>query len=230
VTLIDCQFPTPDGLQIFMLGQFGTGGPALNMRILPGSLGLTVSTGSGAQFHSRSFTGTGVTSFDAATGAQLDSPLTEVTASTENPKGIGLLKSLAGSIDCGNQVPGTSTLMLTATTPDGDVNGGLDPVRVSCNGSKQFGKSVQVIGVGMVGTTPVSADVVARATGGFSVFLSGSGIAQYFYQSKDPTTATLTDGGAQISGDAASTPAAGAAPLTIHVEGSVVCGTTASGP
>ena len=40
--------------------------------------------------------------------------------------------SLAGSIDCGNQTPGSSTLILTGTTPEGDVNGPIDPVRPCC--------------------------------------------------------------------------------------------------
>jgi hypothetical protein len=232
VTTVDCNLPTPGGgLQIFVLGQFGTGGPGLNMHISAGTLSVDVDTGAGTQFHSRSFSGSGLTSFDAAVGAQIDSQLTEITPSGNNTAGIGKLTSLSGSIDCGNQVPGTSTLILTGTTPDGLINGPLDPVRVGCNTSKQYGKNVQASGVVSIGTTRVTAIVNVTANYGFSVFLSGSGVAQYSFTSKDPAVASIVEGGAQISGDLAGGVAAGeGAPLTIHVVGAMACGTTTAGP
>ena len=227
VTSIACQLPTPAGLQIFVLGSFGTNRPALNMHITAGSLAITISTGSGAAYHSRDFSGTGMTGFDAATGVQIDSSLTDVTQPGGNTAGIATLKSISGSIDCGNQEPGTSTLVLTATTPDGAIDGPLDPVRVGCNASKQYGLSAQTVGVGMLGTTKVTVIVNATATG-FTVFLAGAA-NQYFFTSTDKTAASITPTGAQISGDAATNASGGGPALTVHVAGAVVCGTSTSG-
>jgi hypothetical protein len=227
VTSITCQLPVPDGFQIFVLGQFGKNGPGLNMHITPDSVAIFVSTGAGSEFHSRSFTGTGVTGFDAAVGVQIDSPLTEVTASTDNPGGIGKLTSLRGSLDCGNQQPGSSTLVLTGTTPEGEVNGTLDPVRVGCNNSVKYGRNAQAFGVISVGATRVTAIVNVNYLG-FTVYLTGPGIS-HFYSSADTTTSSVTENGAQISGDAATTTATGAPSITIHVEGADLCGTSTSG-
>lgn len=224
---VTCQLPYPDGFQIFVLGTFGTNGPGLNMHITATSLAIDVDSGAGATFHSRSFTGTGVTGFDAATGVQIDSQLTEVTASSANTGGIGKLTSLSGSIDCGNQTPGSSSLILTGTTPEGDVNGPIDPVRVGCNNSKQYGRNAQAFGVINVGTTPVTAIVNVNYRG-FTVFLSGPGIS-HFYNSPDATTSSASDTGAEIDGDAVTTAATGVPSITIHVTGSDVCGTSTSG-
>ena len=228
VSSIACQLPNPAGLQIFVLGQFGKNGPALNMHITATSLFILVATGAGTAFRERDFTGTGITSFDPATGAQIDSQLVETTPASANSTGIGKLASLSGSIDCGNQQPGSSTLVLTATTPEGEVNGMLDPVRVNCNNSAQYGKNVQAFGVISVGSTRVTAIVNVNYLG-WTAYLTGTGVS-HFYSSTDTTAATIGDNGAQISGDAATTPAAGEAPLTIHVGGADVCGTSTSGP
>jgi hypothetical protein len=214
-------------MQIFVLGQFGTDGPALNMHITASSVDIFVATGAGATFRSRDFSGTGVTGFDAATGVQIDSQLTEVTPAGTNSTGIGKLTSLSGSIDCGNQQPGSSTLVLTGTTPEGVVNGTLDPVRVSCHNSTQYGRNAQANGVISVGTTRVTAIVNVNYLG-FTVFLVGTGVS-HFYSSPDATTASATDTGAQIDGDAVTTAAAGAPSITIHVTGADVCGSSTSG-
>ena len=227
VSSVTCQLPYPDGLQIFVLGQFGTNGPGLNMHITATSLAVDVDTGAGATFHSRSFTGTGLTGFDAAVGVKIDSQLTEVTASGANTGGIGKLTSLSGSIDCGNQMPGSSTLILTGTTPEGDVNGPIDPVRVGCNNSKQYGRNAQAFGVITVGTTPVTAIVNVNYLG-FTVYLTGPSIS-HFYNAPDATTSSVTDTGAQIDGDAVTTASAGVPSITIHVSGADICGTNTSG-
>ncbi len=229
ISSIACAFPTLNGPMIFVLGQFGKNGPALNLQILAGSFAVTVSTGAGTDFRSREFSGTGVTDFDAAVGMHIDSTVTETTAPGTATTGIGLLSSLSGSISCGDQRPGTSTLVLTATTPTGSINGGIDPVRVSCTSSTQFGLSAGTVGIAMLGTTPVGVNVFATTTG-FTAFLHDAANDQYFYRTTDPTTATVTATGAQISGDAATSPTDGSAPLTIHVSGAVVCGSFATTP
>ena len=77
---IVCDRPSLDGPEIFFLGRAGTTGPQIVIFLRAGHVEVRVATGSGATLRERDFTGTGVTTFDAATGAQLDTALTETTA------------------------------------------------------------------------------------------------------------------------------------------------------
>ena len=93
---------------------------------------VRVGTGSGTTLKLRSFEGTGVTGFDAASGAQLDSTLTETTAAGSAVGDLGSLSSIKGSIDCGDQLPGSASITITGPTQFGQIDGQLTNVVVTC--------------------------------------------------------------------------------------------------
>jgi hypothetical protein len=214
--------------------------PAANVGLLPGWIGRRPSrcaqrssrhsprdapadrydSGSGATYVERDFAGTGVTNFDAAKGATIDSPLTE--GPNQDAHGtLGVLTSMSGTIDCGNQVPGSSTLTFSGPTPKGALSGGLSPVNVECV-TNTFGKSVSVLGILQVGTTPTDM-IMSVSPGTFSVYPVGAG----FYRNTSTAVATLTATGAHIDGDVLEQNVAkGATAHTIHVTGDVTCGTS----
>jgi len=128
-------------------------------------------SGAGSTYVERDFTGTGVTAFDAATGATLDSPLTEV-AITDARGTLGVLTSIKGTIDCGNQMPGSSALTVSGSTPKGAVSGGLSPVNVECTSSTTYGSAVSVDGIIQVGSTPYFA-IVYISPNSFTFFAAG---------------------------------------------------------
>jgi hypothetical protein len=101
--------------------------------------------------YQRVFTGSGVTGFDAARGATLDSNLRETHPAGAVPGTIGALTRVHGTVDCGNQNVGTSTVTVTGKTGLGTLTGPLESVRVACfvSGDDNY---VVIRGIGKVGT------------------------------------------------------------------------------
>jgi hypothetical protein len=222
---IRCGVPSANGLQIQVLGQPSDPNTSVYVFVWAGNVTVRYDTGSGSTYKERDFAGTGVTTFDAAAGAQIDSPLTETADGTAHGT-LGVLSSIKGSIDCGNQTPGTSSLVFSGMTTKGALSGGLDPVNVQCVNSPSIGSYVSIIGIGMVGTTSTEV-IVAIYPGRFTVYPVLAG----FYASSTNATVTLSATGAHIVGDAVEELAKGVttAPHTVHVTGNVVCGTTVAG-
>jgi hypothetical protein len=225
---VSCDNPGFDGNQISVggtpAGQTDPAGPSFFMFIGAKSVLVRVSTGSGTSFKVREFTGTGVTNFDAGTGAQLDSSLTESTAAGSDKGTLGAVTAIKGTIDCGNFTAGTSSVKLTGETADGSVNGTLDPVLVTCNtnpGGNFPGNFVVVRGIANVGSTKAMFFVTTQPDGTLVIFetVQPSGQHQYMGPAGSGTPSTT---GTTIKGDAVEqgvTP-----PHTIHVEGSATCG------
>lgn len=220
---IRCDFPSTDGSMITVIGQPTDPNLSVYVDVLPGEITVRYDSGSGSTYVERDFAGTGVTSFDAGKGAQIDSQLAEVPNSDAHGS-LGVLTAISGKIDCGNQMPGSSTLMLSGPTPKGTLNGGLDPVNVECV-TNTYGKSVSVIGIAQVGTTPTLV-VISISPGTLSVSASGDG----FYRNTATAMATLTATGAHVDGDLVEQNlAAGSTAHTIHMSGDATCGATIGG-
>lgn len=114
---IRCGEPSFDGLSIDVFAQ--PADPAVLDRIVvtAGTVTVRVAAGAGATYTERDFEGTGVTGFDPATGAQIDTKLSETTAAGLHHGTLGAVTSLKGTIDCGGQTAGTSTLTLIGDIP-----------------------------------------------------------------------------------------------------------------
>ena len=218
---VRCNFPAADGsTYINVIGQPVDPNLSVYINVSAGLVNVRFDSGSGATYVERDFTGTGVTNFDAAKGATIDTKLAEVGTSGA-PGSLGVLTSLSGTIDCGNQLPGSSTLLLSGATPKGALGGGLSPVNAECV-TNTFGKSVSLIGVAQVGSTPTLA-VISISPGTASVSLSGDG----FFRNTATAVATLTPTGAHVDADLVDqNPAKGTKATTIHMSGDVTCGTT----
>jgi hypothetical protein len=221
---VRCNFPATDGTSyINVIGQPVDPNLSVYINVSAGLVTVRFDSGSGSTYVERDFTGTGVTSFDAATGAKVDTKLVEV-ATTGAHGTLGVLTSLSGTIDCGNQTAGTSTLTLTGPTAKGALGGGLNPVNVECV-TDSFGKRVSVLGVVQVASTPFLA-VISISPGTASVSVGGDG----FFRNTATAVATLTPTGAHVDADLLEqNPAAGTKANTIHMTGDVVCGTTTGG-
>ena len=218
---VRCNFPAPDGTSyITVIGQPVDPNLSVYVSVSAGLVTVRFDSGSGSTYVERDFQGTGVTNFDAGKGAQVDTQLTEVPTSDAHGS-LGVLTSLKGSIDCGNQMPGSSTLTLSGATTKGALSGGLNPVNVECV-TDTSGKRVSIIGVAQVAATGTLA-VVSISPGTASVSLSNDG----FFRNTAAAVATLTPTGASVDADLLEqNPAAGTKAHTIHVTGDVICGTT----
>ena len=111
---IVCNRPSLDGPTIFLLGTSGTAGPQVILFVRAGYVEVRVGTGSATTLHLRSFEGSGVTGFDGATGVQLDSTLKETTPAGTDKGDLGVVTSIKGTLDCGNEGLGSSTIAITA--------------------------------------------------------------------------------------------------------------------
>jgi hypothetical protein len=220
-TEIFCDQPTLAGPEIEALGKAGTNGPDFVLFVTANHIEARVGTGSAQTLKLRTFVGSGVTSFDSATGVQLDSALTESTAPGTAIGNLGTLSRISGKLDCGNEQAGTSTIAISGTSTLGPMSGILTPFRVVCTvtaGATYVGLQ----GIGTAGSTPVLVFVTA-STGMVTVFVETSSVGTQ-YSAKGAGVDTLTTGGAQISADVTETKG-GVGAHTLHVEGTDGCGT-----
>lgn len=215
---IDCDNPSLGGLVITLFGSTTTKDVSTTISLSPRGVSVTLDSGSGTTFTARTFSGTGVTGFDATKGTQLDGALTEA-ASASNPGSLPAITSIKGSVDCGNQMPGSSTLSLSGTVPDGAVSGPVDPIRVDCN-PNATPATVHAVGVIKVGATPIL--LVFQATSaGFTAFLAPTTTTkQHFFMTTDRAAATISPTGAHVSGTAAESGTTD----SLQISGDLVCG------
>ncbi|MEA2645936.1 MAG: hypothetical protein QOE92_1019 [Chloroflexota bacterium] len=215
---VDCAEPRPEGQVIVLGGQTegqGPDGVFLNFTLLSGSVTVQATQGSGQVYSQRLFQGTGVTGFDAARGAQVDSTFTETAVAGLLPGSIGGLTSLKATVDCAGQQPGSSTVTITGDTPEGAAGGSLSPVHVQCTSDKD-GNQILVRGLTKFGSTPA---LVILTTHGAGVATIGAN--RRFYQGADGS-AKVTATGAHFDGDLALQ--SGTAKL--HVSGDATCGSS----
>ena len=231
-TQISCNFPSSavDGsVMIFLLATPPNAADAFNMKVTRDKVLVTVSSGAGSSFVSRSFEGTGVKGFNAATGVRIDSPLTETTA--ENPSArtgtLGAITSITGSIDCGSQTAGKSTVKFSGTTAEGAVGGGARPFRVECDTSAAAGDRVVLVGIVKVGAEKALA-FTTLGSESVTVFVSfpGPPASTHQYLVNTSGAATLSATGARVAADVVEQNPTNGSPHTLHLAGKVVCGST----
>jgi hypothetical protein len=223
---VRCNFPVLEGLSIAVLAQLPD--PTLQARIglRSGKVKVFVSSGSGPDYHERAFEGEGVSAFDAAKGARVDSTLTETAPTAGSTKGgVGAITAIKGSVECGDQTAGTSTVTISGDTAEGALAAAvLDPVRVECDESPD-GDEVFASGLMKVGTTRTLVAIGLSSDGSVTVDETLP-IGSHKYVASGSTTITST--GAHVSADVVeqgpSTPS-----HTLHVEGDLSCGLHAAG-
>ena len=225
VSGIHCNQPSLDGPVIAMFGQPANKDQSMLITLSPAAITVRLSAGSGATFVQRNFQGAGVSGFDPAVGAKIDSPMTPQAGETV-PASLGTIVSMVGIVDCGNQQPGTSTITLTDPTTGGGFEQPLNPVRVECDTNAQ-GETVQLIGLTPIGGTPNFVIVTIRADG-LSVAESGRSGLTHFFTATGASLATLSAGGAHADGDLSQKFPAVSTPNIVHMKGDATCGTVVS--
>jgi hypothetical protein len=222
---ITCHQPSLDGPQISFIGRDGASGPDIVIFATAGHVEVRVGTGSAATLRLRTFVGTGVTSFDGATGLTLDTALTETTSAATATGSLGALSSISGSLDCGNEQPGSANVAVSGLSPYGQLDGAMTGVAVTCTVTSS-GTFVGIAGLGMASSTPVLIFVTASA--GLLQVAVGTKTAGSFYTVKGAGVATLTPGGATIAADVPESVPSGSTPSPnlLHVTGTATCGTT----
>ncbi len=216
---VRCSFPDVNGPSIALLSS--SADTVFRIKVQQGKVTVLVSDDATPTPHEREFTGPGVTTFAPATGAQVDSVLTETASAAGSGGDIGQLTAIKASVDCAGQDPGRSTVTLTGDTPQGPLaDESLDTARVECYAP---GNEVSVVGIVTISGVNQFMELGLRPDGVTVHKLVGNG--GHHYESP-PGAATVTDTGAHVDGDAAGKDAA--ASHVLHVEGDVTCGTPVS--
>ena len=224
-TRITCNQPSLDGPTISFIGHAGTSGPDIVIFAGAARVEVRVGTGAAATLRLRTFVGTGVTNFNGAAGLTLDTTLTETTDKATATGSLGALSKISGTIDCGNELPGSADVVVSGPTPYGQVGGALTGVDVNCTVTSS-GTFVGISGLSMAGSTPVLVFVTA-STGILQVAVE-TRTAGSFYSAKGDGLTTLVPGGATIGGDVPQSIPSGSTPSpdVLHVTGRATCGTT----
>ena len=215
---VGCNFPALTGQTISLFGPTNVALVDAQLTVAADNVTIRLASGSGATFTVRAFSGSGVTDFDAAKGATIDSPLTEIDSGGAHGK-IPAITSVKGVIDCGNQIPGSSTLTLSGTVPEGAISGPVDPVRVDCSPNTKP-PTVHAIGLIKVGTTIMHFVFAGSATGFTAYVVGATTVGAHFYTSTDPSVVTISPTGAHVSGTASEAKT----PNTLAVSGDLACG------
>jgi hypothetical protein len=223
---VRCNFPVLEGLSIAVLAQPPDSALQARIGLRSDKVKVFLSSGSGPDYHERAFEGSGVSSFDVAKGAMVDSTLTETAATAGSTKGgVGAISAIKGSVACGDQTAGTSTVRITGVTAAGTLAAAvLDPVRVECDASPG-GDEIASSGLVQVGSTKALVAVGLSSDGAVTVNeLSPLGSHRYTASG----TTTITPTGGHVRADVVEKGAATAA-HTLHVEGDLSCGLHAAG-
>ncbi len=183
---------------------------------------VQVDSGSGSTFHERNFEGSGVSDFDATRGANLDVKLREALPTVGVERGsIGKITAVTGSVGCGHQSPGSSSLTITGDTPTGRYERArLDPVLVECYFADG---QLTAIGIARAGHTKVLLMVSLGPGGSLYVEEAPTSAPQRYYESRPGVSATLTSNGGHANGEVVEQRVA--SPHTLHIEGQARCGT-----
>jgi hypothetical protein len=221
---VRCNWPHLEGQSIALLAELSEAGSLARIQLRPGHVEVFVGAGEGAGYHERSFRGTGVTSFDAATGAEIDSTLTETTATPGPAAGVGSVTAIRGSVECGDQTPGESAVTITGETLVGPVTGAmLDPVRVECYNTSA-GNEIAVSGLVQVGSTPVLLSLGLASDRTVTVNkTTASATGEYRADSRWTSAAN----GGYVEADVVEQSAT--SPRRLHLQGDLTCGRNATG-
>ena len=216
---IRCDVPTTAGAQIQVLAT--PTDPALSVFVFisTGAVYVRFDSGAGKTYVERDFAGSGVSNFDPARGATIDTALTEVTT-TDAHGSLGVLSHLTGSVDCGNQQPGVASLTLSGTTTSGALTGGAAQANVECVNSAAYGPYVTIQALVSVAGAPNLAIIYFSGTH-YSISISNDG----FFVGQNAGDATMSATGATVNGDLNEEVKAGSPFHTVHMSGSVTCGT-----
>jgi hypothetical protein len=182
-------------------------------------------SGSGTTYTERDFTGSGVTSFSPASGAQYSSSVTETTAAGGNQGSIETITSIAGSVSCGTFTTGAGTIAVAGDTGNGMIAGTLTSLRVKCGTSPQ-GPYATVAGLTHVGSAPALVNLAGGTSPSpfFVTVTTAPGYQQY--KSSSTTAVTFPSSGVVTYNATATESTASTTGIhTVTVFGTATCGT-----
>jgi hypothetical protein len=218
---VTCSFPGLDGLGISVFARAPGSTVSYRVTITADEVFIHVDANEGTTFRERNFRGPAAVGFDAAKGVQVDVHLTEAEPTLGiEPGEIGTLTAVRGSILCGSQTPGSSTITVTGDGPLGRYNASpLNPVLVECYFADH---QITVIGIADVSGAKALLMVSLGPDGLLNSEEVARGTAPRYYASVS-SAATLTSNGGHADGDVVERDAATA--HILHIAGTATCGT-----
>jgi hypothetical protein len=224
---IECAIPGLNGMTISVSGA-PQGQPPNGLMsfwtISDGSIVFTIGSGAAQTLRVRQFTGTGTTGFSAATGVHFSGSVSDTTASGTNKGTIGSITSISGSVACGDQTRGTSTVRVTGSSADGPVDVTTGEFRVEClTGSS--GTFVNINGVTTVNGVRAR-EIISIGVSSIEFANEPVSGKAHFYLSQGNVGTTVSPTGGHVSGDAVEQATAGATPHKVHLQGDATCGSS----
>jgi hypothetical protein len=217
---VACSFPTLQGPEITIRISATNGSAGGFIDLTSSEVFVRIGAGSGAAYTQRNFSGSGVTNFDAATGAQFNAQLTDVSPAGQKKGTLGTITSISGSVSCGDKTPGSGTITITGTSTGGAISGPITSMLVNCQGGASF---AIINGLTTVGSAPATLEIGGTPGGYFGSFQTAS--ASYFYSSAASGIYTPGNGHVIWNNAVMTQTGAGGAGHTITINGNATCGT-----
>jgi hypothetical protein len=219
-TAVACSFPTLQGPEITVRISATNGSAGGVLSVTSSEVSVRLGAGSGATYTQRNFSGPGVTNFDAATGAQFNAQLTDVSPAGQKKGTIGTITAISGSVSCGDKTPGSGTITITGTSTGGAISGAINSMLVNCQGGASF---AIINGLTTVGGAPATLEIGGTPGGYFGTFQTAT--ASYLYSSAASGLYTPGNGHVQWNNAVMTQTGAGGTGHTITINGDAVCGT-----
>lgn len=220
--LVTCSFPSLNGLEITM--QVSTADQSIGgfITLTPNKVYVRIGEGSGTTYTQRNFSGSGVTGFNASTGAKFNSQLVDDTPSGQSTGTIGALTAISGSVSCGDKTPGGGAIIITGNSSGGAIGGALTSMLVSCPTGADY---ALINGLTQLGSTPASVEIGGGSDGEVYFASISTTTASYFFASSAASLYTLSAGHVIWSHAVLTQSGSGADGQTITITGNATCGT-----
>jgi hypothetical protein len=219
-TGVACSFPTLQGPEITLRIGATNGSAGGFLTLTSSEVFVRLGAGSGATYTQRNFSGPGVTNFNAATGAQFNAQLTDVSPAGQKKGTIGTVTSVSGSVSCGDKTPGSGSITINGTSTGGAISGPITSMLVNCQGGASF---AIINGLTAVGGVPATLEIGGTPGGYFATFQTAT--TNYFYSSAASGLYTPGNGHVQWNNGVLTQTGTGGAGHTITISGDAGCGT-----
>jgi hypothetical protein len=186
----------------------------------PSSISVSLRSGSGSTYQERDFSGA-LNGFNVQTGGSFNAALSPASGGTSGANSIGTLSSISGTVSCGGQTRGATTVVFNGATSKGMLSNGFDAALVECD---TFQQGISVAAIGVLAIAGTKWDAFFTATTSRLTLFASSTAGQLSLTGTPGSGATVSSTGAHVTGTLTESGTSN----TVTVSGDLTCGSQAN--
>ncbi|MBV8302411.1 MAG: hypothetical protein JOY68_10865 [Candidatus Dormibacteraeota bacterium] len=219
-SFIRCNTPSTKGATTSALIATGEANVVALVSLSPSSISVSLRSGGGSTYQERDFSGP-LSGFDVQTGGSFSAMLSPAAGGTSGASSIGTLSAISGTVACGGQTRGTTTVVFNGTTSKGMVSNGFDAAFVECD---TFSQGISAAAIGVLDIAGTKWDAFFTATTSRLTLFASSSAGSLSLTGAPGSGATVSATGGHVTG----TLTEGGTSNTVTVSGDLTCGSHAN--